>query len=480
MKITTTIVRVLMAGIIVFSFNRSNVVAQVNNVPNVSDYKKGNIIPFHTPLNQNAKAINLGKKTIKQRMDSTITEEYSDGTWKNIRKELFSYDIYGNCILTISADWVPGTFPGTFEWLTHYKSISAFDSKKNQTLSESYSWEPSKNKWDGLNKYEYFFDVNNNLTLEQHYSWNNSTEVWEPESKKRSIYILNGKNLIVQQIDSTWSSFYNIWKLYAKLDNTYDVNENLVSIVECRWDSGKWENYIKNDFTYDSRKNRISDIKYGWIGSNWKAFMKDEYTYDANNNLTYINSFYWDNNTGNWIAGDKLELTFDANGDPTLYIFYKWNYVNTQFEPKSKYIYTYNSAYSTSEIVFPYVNTFFKHMTTSAKIQQYVNNAWVDEERIAFYYSPFNFTGINKNEMLAAEDIYPNPSSGMITVNTDQLTIASLDVYDIKGKIVYKQSNMQIQNDIKLDLSALNEGVYFIHVQQEDSHLKIAKLLLVK
>jgi len=67
-----------------------------------------------------------------------------------------------------------------------------------------------------------------------------------------------------------------------------------------------------------------------------------------------------------------------------------------------------------------------------------------------------------------AFDLYPNPSSGMITLsmNTDQASKVTLQVFDVLGKSVYfealNHSSGYASHDV--NLKALAEGVYLLEV----------------
>lgn len=59
--------------------------------------------------------------------------------------------------------------------------------------------------------------------------------------------------------------------------------------------------------------------------------------------------------------------------------------------------------------------------------------------------------------------IYPNPTSGMITINADQQTIEKVEVYDAFGKLVYEQKiNKSIVENV--DLTNAASGVYTVRV----------------
>lgn len=72
-------------------------------------------------------------------------------------------------------------------------------------------------------------------------------------------------------------------------------------------------------------------------------------------------------------------------------------------------------------------------------------------------------------------DIYPNPSSGIVNMNglTKDLLIK---VYDAKGSIVKEELNFKSSH---LDLNHLENGIYFIHINQGGKNF-VEKLILNK
>ena len=66
--------------------------------------------------------------------------------------------------------------------------------------------------------------------------------------------------------------------------------------------------------------------------------------------------------------------------------------------------------------------------------------------------------------------IFPNPSSNSITINLpEDLSLAStgVQIFDVKGALVHSHNLVNISNskNISLDVAFLNDGVYFIHLE---------------
>jgi len=87
--------------------------------------------------------------------------------------------------------------------------------------------------------------------------------------------------------------------------------------------------------------------------------------------------------------------------------------------------------------------------------------------------------GINEINSANNLHIYPNPSSGLVTISSNQ-PIANIDVFDVTGKLVHSQQNNGKQTNTVLDLSVLSNGIYFINAQTENGGVGVSKVVVSK
>jgi hypothetical protein len=82
--------------------------------------------------------------------------------------------------------------------------------------------------------------------------------------------------------------------------------------------------------------------------------------------------------------------------------------------------------------------------------------------------------GIEENEVSNVR-IYPNPTTGQLSIEKGQLTIDSVDIFDIYGRKLSHYSLLNTQYSI--DISHLPAGVYFlrIHTNKEIVNKKVIK-----
>ncbi|MEX2437922.1 MAG: zinc-dependent metalloprotease [Candidatus Babeliales bacterium] len=85
--------------------------------------------------------------------------------------------------------------------------------------------------------------------------------------------------------------------------------------------------------------------------------------------------------------------------------------------------------------------------------------------------------GIGENNTGTSNFIYPNPSSGIFTVNAK----GDVTVYNLLGEKVYSQTLRQAQGDslsMTVDLSAQPKGVYFYQLIDNENLIIFGKMII--
>ncbi len=88
------------------------------------------------------------------------------------------------------------------------------------------------------------------------------------------------------------------------------------------------------------------------------------------------------------------------------------------------------------------------------------NNLYIDDVNISF------IVGITETLDGSVVSIYPNPTTGNLTINTSALKTETLNISisDAIGKTFLKKTILLPVHDVALDLSSLSNGVYLIHL----------------
>jgi hypothetical protein len=76
---------------------------------------------------------------------------------------------------------------------------------------------------------------------------------------------------------------------------------------------------------------------------------------------------------------------------------------------------------------------------------------------------------LNTESFLTTEDVqlYPNPATDKIKLNFNKGTEADFSVFDLLGKLVIYQPNVSISHSHTIDVSKLNNGVYFVRINSD-------------
>lgn len=81
-----------------------------------------------------------------------------------------------------------------------------------------------------------------------------------------------------------------------------------------------------------------------------------------------------------------------------------------------------------------------------------------------YYVLGLNTLGINENTLLSKVSIYPNPSSNVVTVETESThPISSIEVYNMTGTLVRKETGINNARYI-FSKKQLSDGMYFMKV----------------
>ena len=81
----------------------------------------------------------------------------------------------------------------------------------------------------------------------------------------------------------------------------------------------------------------------------------------------------------------------------------------------------------------------------------------------AYFHDPW---GIEDNE-LPEISIYPNPTSGVLRIESGELRIENVEIFNMMGKVCLVE-NMRQNTEIVLDVSYLPAGMYFVRITTED------------
>lgn len=75
-------------------------------------------------------------------------------------------------------------------------------------------------------------------------------------------------------------------------------------------------------------------------------------------------------------------------------------------------------------------------------------------------------SSVNAPELLAKTKITPNPASTFAKIQTEDLQAESLEIYDITGRLVYTQN--QLDSETQINIAGLTEGLHLVHIRTQE------------
>ena len=103
-----------------------------------------------------------------------------------------------------------------------------------------------------------------------------------------------------------------------------------------------------------------------------------------------------------------------------------------------------------------------------------------EDESCGGSYSPFKFT--NKSRTISELPLYPNPATNEITVGMSFPEYENLHVQvrNNMSQIEKIETRIDANGQIKIDISPLNEGLYYLQIITENGVLKTGTFIKIK
>ena len=139
----------------------------------------------------------------------------NNGTWEEVHKYEYEYDINGNLILEANYFW------NNNKWIAFYKFEFGYDNNGNKIMNASYARDNTNNKWIGLDKEEYIVDESTTVQC----------CLVIPNRRYEDVYFEYPFDVMIQEYRTySWDTTENDW-VYNKT-STYYYSETTVSVRE--------------------------------------------------------------------------------------------------------------------------------------------------------------------------------------------------------------------------------------------------------
>jgi len=201
-------------------------------------------------------------------------------------------------------------------------------------------------------------------------------------------YGLRDRNDMVPQT-ATWQDTYGD---KYRVQYEYDENEFYLNteMYEVFWD-GVWQEYEMISYEYDFNGNVLEMLVSDFDGEEWWDMGKATFEYE-DDLVSEVIVQYWED--GEWVNEEKA--VYNYNGDNWTILYWTWN--GTTWS--SNELYTYNKSAESIELLIQYMQggawqndeqqfftlDFDEHVT-SILVQDWENNAWVNDSRTTYDFA---------------------------------------------------------------------------------------------
>lgn len=96
------------------------------------------------------------------------------------------------------------------------------------------------------------------------------------------------------------------------------------------------------------------------------------------------------------------------------------------------------------------------------------------------YCSLSSTVGVRERNVINDLTIFPNPSSNLIHVSTEQSTIQEYRLLDVAGQLVSDNTFSDPTLNFSIDVSSLGNGMYFLELISDDKQVKVEKVNVLR
>lgn len=348
-----------------------------------------------------------------QNYKTLLMEDWMNNAWVNASRSTNTYDANGHLLKTTLESWTDGAWANT--------AIISDTLNADGTIRITLTQSMENGSMQNVSKTIYTYNgAKQVLTATTQMNMGDS---WMDFSKLT--YTYNGQNQLTSQVTQIFSIL--TMQLVNSDQNTYSYNSNGTEnqVISQKWNANnQWENDARYTNTYDNSKKVISDLNEKWVNNAWVNESRTSYTFNAAGLVQESIGQSWLENA--WVNTFKDDYTYNSKNDITEVITQQWNTSLSQWENDSRLTYTYDG------------------------------------------------TGVHSVE-LADQSlvVYPNPFAGQITILSELKGIHSIEVFNASGQLIY--SVKTTENNFKLDLGGLKNGVYLIKTPQNNQSIKVFK-----
>ncbi len=162
----------------------------------------------------------------------------------------------------------------------------------------------------------------------------------------------------------------------------------------------------------------------------------------------------WSNYLFNLPNFSALSVVWDDNGADALYVGMDYG------------LYYIDNTFSEWQ---PYNNNLPNVIINELEINSVDGKIYAGTYGRGLWASPKANPNLGTQDFLSDTNIalYPNPANTIVTINLQKSVDADIRVFDVLGKLVIYQPDVSISKEQTLDISELNNGIYFIRINSD-------------
>lgn len=348
-----------------------------------------------------------------QNYTTLLMEDWLNNAWVNASRSTNTYDAGGHLITTTLEEYTDGTWQNTGKMTNTLNDDGTVKETLTQTLENG--------SWKDASKTNYTYNGSKQVLTAT--TQMNLGDSWMDFSKM--IYTYNGQNQLTNQVTQTLD--FLTMQLVNSDQNTYSYNSDGTEnqVISQKWGlTGQWENNFRYTNTYDNSKKVTSDLNEIWENNAWVNHSKTSYTFNTAGLVQESIGQSWENNA--WVNSFKDDYTYNSKNEITEVITQQWNTTLSQ---------------------------------------------WENDTRLTYIYGGTGVHSVESTDQRLV--VYPNPFASQITIQSELKGVHSIEVFNTSGQLIYSVKTGE--NNFKLDLGGLEDGVYMIKTPQNQQSIKVLK-----
>lgn len=330
-------------------------------------------------------------------------------------------------------------------------------------------WFTGRNDWGNAEGADYFYNNDGQLEKEVINNYDTGTENYQ--NLYTNYYYYNENGCLVAEDNEILS----IHGQYPNHYYEYAVDEN------CHVTSRLWKTYEingdttlkKNHYVNDEQGHVKVDSQYAYYNGTWQLHYERFFDYDQKGRLIKKDEYlvFSSNNTREyelWTFDEIGELIHrvkvrETNSQP--YREISKDSITVLYDSQNRLVQRRTIAYRFGTPDPPKLERFEYYCDDILK-----QSGLDDLPRI--FQTTYQYDVGLDNDCIENLDsksvfIFPNPATNELTIQSDLLSgqQTKIFIYDALGRQVFEQSFSVLHNTLSIDISNLNQGIYFVTIQ---------------